>query len=42
MTDALDCAAQVLREADQILVFSGAGLSTESGIPDFRGPDGLW
>jgi NAD-dependent deacetylase len=25
-----------------IVVFSGAGLSTESGIPTFRGPDGLW
>lgn len=35
-------AAEVLAGADQILVFSGAGLSTESGIPDFRGPDGLW
>ena len=35
-------AAEVLSRAEQILVFSGAGLSTESGIPDFRGPDGLW
>lgn len=35
-------AAEVLGDAEQILVFSGAGLSTESGIPDFRGPDGLW
>lgn len=35
-------AAEVLARAEQILVFSGAGLSTESGIPDFRGPDGLW
>ncbi len=35
-------AADVLASAEQILVFSGAGLSTESGIPDFRGPDGLW
>lgn len=35
-------AAAALQDAEQILVFSGAGLSTESGIPDFRGPDGLW
>ena len=35
-------AAEVLGAAGQILVFSGAGLSTESGIPDFRGPEGLW
>jgi NAD-dependent deacetylase len=29
-------------DAERILVFSGAGLSTESGIPDFRSPGGLW
>lgn len=38
----IDRAVEVLGGAEQILVFSGAGLSTESGIPDFRGPDGLW
>ena len=42
MLDSVSDAARVLRPAEQILVFSGAGLSTESGIPDFRGPDGLW
>ena len=34
--------AQMVREARKILVFSGAGLSTESGIPDFRSPGGIW
>ncbi len=38
----IDHAIEILREGDQILVFTGAGISTESGIPDFRGPDGLW
>jgi NAD-dependent deacetylase len=32
----------ILRTAQRILVFTGAGISTGSGIPDFRGPDGVW
>jgi NAD-dependent deacetylase len=31
-----------LREARRAVVFTGAGLSTESGIPDFRSPGGVW
>jgi NAD-dependent deacetylase len=34
--------ADIINKAENILVFSGAGLSTESGIPDFRSPGGLW
>lgn len=33
---------ELIRESEKILVFSGAGLSTESGIPDFRSPGGVW
>lgn len=31
-----------LRDAERIVILSGAGLSTGAGIPDFRGPQGLW
>ena len=34
--------AAKLRESHEIVVFTGAGISTESGIPDFRSPGGLW
>ncbi len=40
--DPFDSAASLLSAAERILVFTGAGMSTESGIPDFRGPDGIW
>jgi NAD-dependent deacetylase len=34
--------AQMIAAAKKVIVFTGAGISTESGIPDFRGPGGLW
>jgi NAD-dependent deacetylase len=40
--DPITDAAQALNGCSSILVFTGAGISTESGIPDFRGPDGVW
>jgi mono-ADP-ribosyltransferase sirtuin 6 len=34
--------AQWMFESERLVVFTGAGISTESGLPDFRGPDGVW
>ena len=38
----IDILAQWMFEAKRLVVFTGAGISTESGLPDFRGPDGIW
>jgi NAD-dependent deacetylase len=41
-TETLTTAARMLLDAQRIVVFTGAGISTESGIPDFRSPGGIW
>ena len=35
-------AADILGAARDLVVLTGAGISTESGIPDFRSPGGIW
>lgn len=42
MAEALETLRQWIEESDNIVFFGGAGVSTESGIPDFRSVDGLY
>ena len=39
---AVDRARRLLRDAEHVVVLTGAGVSAESGVPTFRGPGGLW
>ena len=39
---AIETFLQMVKESDNIVFFGGAGVSTESGIPDFRSVDGLY
>ncbi len=41
-TDDIDAAARILRDAKVAVALTGAGISVDSGIPDFRSPGGLW
>jgi NAD-dependent deacetylase len=42
LQEQLQDAAELMREARKIVVLTGAGISTESGIPDFRSPGSIW
>lgn len=42
MTDAIKTLAAYIQESRNIVFFGGAGVSTESGVPDFRSKDGLY
>ncbi len=41
-SQACEAARELVASAHRITVLTGAGVSTDSGIPDFRGPDGMW
>lgn len=38
----LERAAEVIQNADAFLITAGAGMGVDSGLPDFRGPEGFW
>ena len=38
----IDKARKLIDAAERVVALTGAGISTDSGIPDFRGPQGLW
>jgi NAD-dependent deacetylase len=40
--DLLHSTVEIMKRAKKVVAFTGAGISVESGIPDFRGPSGLW
>ena len=42
MADPIDLARSWIASSIRIVALTGAGISTESGIPDFRGPQGIW
>jgi len=42
LAEKIGMVADMIVNAKKVVVFTGTGVSTESGIPDFRGPDGLW
>jgi len=42
MNAGIDKARSLIEEAERLVVLTGAGISTDSGIPDFRGPQGVW
>lgn len=42
LEEKIDLAAKWIAESKNLVVFTGAGISTDSGLPDYRGPDGVW
>ena len=42
LDEKIELAVKWISDSNRLVVFTGAGISTHSGLPDFRGPDGVW
>ncbi|MFX1418280.1 MAG: NAD-dependent deacetylase [Promethearchaeota archaeon] len=42
LEEKINLAAKWIAESERLVIFTGAGISTGSGLPDYRGPDGVW
>jgi len=42
LEERIDALARLIADSERLVVFTGAGISTDSGLPDYRGPDGVW
>ncbi|MCK4687172.1 MAG: NAD-dependent deacetylase, partial [Candidatus Lokiarchaeota archaeon] len=42
LEEKIDLVAKWIAESERLIVFTGAGISTASGLPDYRGPEGVW
>ncbi|MCJ7594124.1 MAG: NAD-dependent protein deacylase, partial [Desulfobacterales bacterium] len=42
MKEEIQALKAALKKADRVVALTGAGISAESGVPTFRGADGLW
>ena len=42
LEDRINLAAEWIAKSENLVIFTGAGISTDSGLPDFRGPNGVW
>ncbi|TFG18198.1 MAG: NAD-dependent protein deacylase [Promethearchaeota archaeon] len=42
LDEKIELAAKWISDSNNLVIFTGAGISTHSGLPDYRGPDGVW